>query len=101
MEMKRFGDHLPVLTSMSLCVQRTTPGGIKRQICQSFVTKAYLLIFWSGVYDVVHQYREKLSHSSHASSKCAVRSTTTRQLSGLAGLVYPLSGYRVYNVQYS
>ena len=59
---------------------------------------AYLLIFRSGIYDIIHQYREQLSHSSHACSERAIRSTTTGKLTDLAGLVYPLSGYRVYDI---
>jgi hypothetical protein len=71
-------------------------GGRSRSGCMA---KAYLLIFGSRVDDVVHQYGEKLSHSSHTGGKCAIGSTTTRQLTDLAGLVYPLSGYRVYDIQ--
>ena len=59
------------------------------------------MIFGSRIDDVVHQYGKKLSHSSHTGGKCTVRSTATRQLSRLAGLVYPLSGYRVYDIQNS
>lgn len=62
-------------------------------------SRAYLLIFWGGCYDIIHEYGQQLSHSSHTSGEGAVGSTTTRCLSILLGLVYPLSGYRVYDVE--
>ena len=77
----------------------TSPPRVEWRSRSGCVAKAYLLIFGSRVDDVVHQHGEKLSHSSHTGSKCAIRSTTTRQLTDLAGLVYPLSGYRVYDIQ--
>jgi hypothetical protein len=64
-------------------------------------SRAYLLIFWGGCYDIIHEYGEQLSHSSHTSGESAVWSTTARCLSTLLGLVYPLPGYRVYDVEYS
>jgi len=82
-----------------LNVEATSPPSVEWRSRSGCVAKAYLLIFGSRVDDIVHQYGEKLSHSSHTGSKCAIRSTTTRQLTDLAGLVYPLSGYRVYDIQ--
>lgn len=97
---KKFRSNSTTLASRLPEREATSPpkvwNGVSRSGC---VAKAYLLIFGSRVDDVVHQYGEKLSHSSHTGSKCAIRSTTTRQLTDLAGLVYPLSGYRVYDIQ--
>lgn len=64
-------------------------------------SKAYLLVVGSSVYDVSQEHRQKFGHSIHASSESTVWGTTTGCLTSLAGLVYPLSGYRVYNIEYS
>lgn len=62
-------------------------------------SRAYLLIFWGGCYDIIHEYGKQLSHSSYSSSESAIWSTTARCLSTLLGLVYPLSCYRVYDIE--
>lgn len=61
-------------------------------------SRAYLLIFWGGCYDIIHEYGKQLSYSSYSCSKGAIWSTTARSLPTLFGLVYPLSCYRVYDI---
>lgn len=61
----------------------------------------YLLIGRGGVYDISHQNREEFGHSSNTSSKGSIGRRASKRLAGLACLIYPLSSYRVYDVEYS
>lgn len=62
---------------------------------------AYLLVGWRCCQDVVHQYGDKLGYSIHARRKGAVRRRCVDDLAMLLGLVQPLAGYRVYDIQHT
>lgn len=54
---------------------------------------AYLLILRRRGDNITHQQGKQFGHSMHASSKSAVRSTTTNRLTLFFCLVCPLSSY--------
>ena len=60
---------------------------------------AYLLILGSLLDEVGHHYWKKLGYSIHTSSICAISRCIGDGLAGLASVIYPLSGYRVYDVK--
>jgi hypothetical protein len=62
---------------------------------------AYLLILWSGLNDIIHEYWKQFGHSIDASRECTIGSGATSRLASLASLFYPSSSYRVYNVEYA
>lgn len=65
------------------------------------MSSAYLLIVWSIVDDVGHQYGQQLCHSVDARRKSPIRSGAAGRLTGLASSFYPLAGYRVYDIEYT
>lgn len=73
----------------------------KYDSCLLSLSSAYLLIIRSVVYDIGHQDRQKLSHSVDPSSKSSVWSSRAGWLACPARCFYPLSRYRVYNIEYA
>lgn len=65
------------------------------------MSSAYLLIVGCVVYDIGHQNWQEFSHSIDTSGEGAIGCGVARRLSSLASSFYPLSGYRVYDVEYS
>lgn len=63
--------------------------------------EAYLLILGSSVYYVSHERWKQLGHMVDAGGVSTIGSARPRGLAGLACLVYPLSRYRVYNIEYA
>ena len=63
------------------------------------VYEAYLLILWGRIDNVGHEHRQQFSHTMYTSTISAVWSRSTRLLSGLTCLIYPMSSYRVYDVE--
>ena len=69
--------------------------------CLLSLSSAYLLILRSVVYDIGHQDRQQLGHSVDPSSKGSIWSSRTGWLACPARCFYPLSRYRVYNIEYA
>lgn len=65
------------------------------------MSSAYLLIVGCIVYNVGHQRGQEFSHPVDSSGESAIGCGSARRLSSLASSFYPLSGYRVYDVEYS
>lgn len=65
------------------------------------MSSAYLLILGCIVYDVGHQHGQELCDSVDAGGECAIRRCAAWRLPGLASSFYPLSGYRVYDIEYA
>lgn len=53
------------------------------------------------VYDIGHQDREQLGHSVNPSGEGSIRRGASGRLAGLARCFYPLSSYRVYDIEYA
>lgn len=64
-------------------------------------SRAYLLVFRRVVYDIGHQDREQLGHSVNASGEGSIGRSASRRLACLARRFYPLSSYRVYDIEYA
>ena len=62
---------------------------------------AYLLILRSVVDDVGHQDGQQFRHSVDTSGESPISRGTSRWLTGLASCLYPLSSYRVYDIEYA
>lgn len=65
------------------------------------MSSAYLLILRGVVYDIVHEYWEQFGNSVHTCSESAIWSIRSRSLTGLFGGLYPLSRYRVYDIEHA
>jgi hypothetical protein len=68
---------------------------------RSACSRAYLLVLRRVVYDVGHQDREQLGHSVNAGSEGSIGRSASRRLACLARRFYPLSSYRVYDIEYA
>lgn len=53
------------------------------------------------VYDIGHQNREKFSYSVDAGRKCTISGAASQRLTSLASRLYPLSSYRVYDIEHT
>lgn len=62
---------------------------------------AYLLVGRGCGQDVTHQHRNQLGYSIHARSIGAVRGRPVDGLTLLPGLVQPLAGYRIYDIEHA
>ncbi len=62
---------------------------------------AYLLVFWTRRYYIVHQDWHQFGHSMHSCGVRPVLGGTAYGLSLGLGLLHPLSCYRVYDVENS
>lgn len=63
--------------------------------------QAYLLIFWTRRYYVVHQDWHQFGHSMHSGGIRPVPGGAAYGLSLGLSLLHPLACYRVYNVENS
>lgn len=64
------------------------------------VKYAYLLLFWGGLQDVIHQNGHEFCHSIDTSSVGSIRGRAVYCLRLRLGLLKPFPGYRVYDVEY-
>jgi hypothetical protein len=51
--------------------------------------------------DIGHQYRQKFRYSINASGKGTVLGSVANRLASFLRLFYPLSSYRVYDVEHA
>ena len=83
------------------CSTRTDPSKRDYIALSDCFLGAYLLILGSSVYYISHERWQQLGHMVDTRSVCTIGSTRPSGLAGLACLVYPLSRYRVYNIEYA
>lgn len=72
-----------------------------RALRSKWLSKAYLLISGSRLYNVVHQDWKKFFYSIDTCSICTIRCRAVYGLSSSLGLYHPFSSYRVYDVKYA
>lgn len=59
----------------------------------------YLLVFWGGLKNVIHQHGHQFRHSVNSSGICAILGRAVYRLALRLCLLKPLAGYRVYYVE--
>lgn len=75
--------------------------GLESQVRVMMSAFAYLLLIRDGLNNVIHQYRHEFRHSMDSSGEGAVLGRAVDGLALRLGLLEPLPGHGVYDVEHA